>query len=600
MDAPDGPLLVLAGPGSGKTLVLTLRVATLVAERGVSPASVLAITFASKTACELHMRLNALLGADAGAIDIATFHSLGLRIVRQWQEALGYGPAPLIVYRASESRALLRDLLVARGEATATLEQAERAIGRARLGAAALTPSQRALLDAYAAAMIRRGAVDFPAMLRLPLRLFREQPRALARYRRAYRHIVCDEFQDVAGVQYALLHGLAAEHRNLALVGDERQAIYGWRGADVQIVQRFLADFPEAQRLHLGQNFRSSGKIVALANALGGGRDGGARLWTTNPDGRGVTWHSAFDAEAEATFVANEVCRLVADDAISLDDIAVLYRVQTQATPLEFALRRRGVPYRVAGHSDLFASREARDLLAYLQLVACPGDPAALARIVNTPPRGLEALASQLRHQPLPLARLEAVAASYGPGARSSARALTALITELRAGLADLYPAEILDRVLERTGYGVWLARQANSAGRLARVEALRACARQCAGGDHPMELAEWLVAVALADDPGAAASGVTLSTIHAAKGAEWRVVFVVGLEEGLLPHAQALREAGGETSEGRVLYVAITRAKERLYLSRCRTRLRNGRPVLVAPSRFLRGLPPRLLQPAA
>lgn len=554
VDAPDGPLLVLAGPGSGKTLVLTRRVAALVRERGVGPAGILALTFASKAARELRERLHALLGDGARELDIATFHALGLRIVRQWQEALGYGRGPLIVYGEAEARALLHQLVAShRGAGAQGPEEVERAIRRARLGGGALTAPQRAVLDAYAAAMRRRGAVDFPAMLRLPLRLFGERPAALARYQHAYRNVLCDEFQDVAGVQYALLRALAAEHRNLVLVGDAMQAIYGWRGADGRIVPHFLADFPEARCCRLGQNFRSTGRIVALANGLAAPGNGGERLWTANPAGADILHHVAADADAEAAFVAAEIVRLVADGGVAVDQIAVLFRVKGQATPLVLALRERGVPYRVAGHGDLFASREVRDLLAYLRLVQNPDDAAALARIVNTPPRGLAALARPLRRRPQPLATLANLAAPLGPQAQAGAEALKGVIGDLHGSEGFASPAELLDLVLERTGYTAWLEQQADHAGRLERVAALSAFAARASATGEPPELGDWLAAVALGDDDRGDSAGVTLSTIHAAKGAEWRVVFVVGLEEGLLPHVRALwtRRAGKRPSGG-------------------------------------------------
>lgn len=491
--------MVVAGPGSGKTTVLAARIAYLVALHGVSPTSILALTFATKAARELRERLAGVLGEAGRWVEVATFHAFGLRVVRHWAEELGFRSGPLAVPSPGEATALLREAAQVAGWDLQRISLADLAalFRRHRLGKGTGRPPRVAqrlsqTLAAYEALLRRRGAVDYPAMLSLPLALFAGRPDALRLYQDAYRHVIADEFHDVCPAQYVLLRHLAARHRNLAVVADPCQAIYGWRGADVGLLARFQVDFPEARALGLSQNFRSSGRIVALANALGAGLPYHRPLWTDNPPGGPALLHVALDAGAEAAFVAGEVARLLADGGISHPgEAAVLYRANWQAEALAVALGERHIPYRRQG----------------------------------TAPRA-----------PRP---------------------------------------------------------------RPHRTQSLEI-------GGEDAEQEEW------PGDPGeasgldgaAANRAVTLSTVHAAKGGEWRVVFLVGAEEGILPDARAGDDASPEgdglEEERRVAYVAVTRPRERLYLSRCRGRRHGGSAEPRLPSRFLRGLPVEPWQHAA
>jgi len=474
--APDGPLLIVAGPGSGKTMVLAAKIAYLVGWRQISPTSILAITFATKAARELRARLCGLLGEQGAAVDISTFHAFGLRIVRQWSEELGLGAGPVAVYGEKEARAALREVATnlqidpdryPLSELSARLE-------RLRLGGRRAAPERgtvQAVADAYEEMLRRRGAADYPAMLGLPLRLFIELPSVLRLCQDSYQIVLCDEFQDVCTSQYALLRSLAARHHNLIVVGDPQQTLYGWRGADVRFLDGFQRDFPETRIISLHQNFRSTRQIVDCANALSASLPSSRPLWTDNAFGGAIRLYAAADERAEAVFVAAEIERLVAQRIVEgVDQVAILYRTNWQARPFTIALRQRGLPYR-----STWQDRAERS----------PGDP-------------------------------------------------------------DSWPAD------------------------LQRDEEV-AC-----------EL----------DDT----EGIRLSTIHQAKGGEWTVVFIVGLEEGLLPHARALGDGADQgvsiDEERRVAYVAVTRARERLYLSYCRTRRRGDRIEMRKPSRFLHGLP--------
>ncbi len=605
--APDGPLLIVAGPGSGKTLVLAARIAYLVTARQVSPASILALTFATKAARELRERLAGMLGPPGAAVDVATFHALGLRIIRQWSEELGLGPGPLVVYGETEARGVLEQAVDERGidregrplsELAAELERFR--LGTTSAGAPGWLPE---LAEAYEAMLTRRAAVDFPAMLALPLRLFAARPNALRLYQDSYRYVLCDEVQDICTVQYALLRQLAERHRNLVVVGDPRQCLYGWRGADIRFLREFQRDFPEANWASLDQNFRSNGRIVALANALGAALPENRPLWTDNPPGEPALLVVAQDEQAEAAFVVAEIERLLTARRIDHPgEVAVLYRTRWQATELVLAFRARRLPYRVHGHGDLFTRREVRDAIAYLRLARNPDDQQALTRVVNVPPRRLGRLVDDLRTHPAPIGDLPDLAARYGPAARASAEAFVAMIDELHRQSTRLSPASLLDLALDRSGYRSWLATQADGRDRLAHLANFRSLAAR-AGDD----LDGWLTELQLGEADSANPDDterVLLTTIHRSKGGEWRVVFVTGLEEGILPHHRALAVASiaGTTvaDERRVAYVAVTRPRDRLYVTYCRTRRRGEQAEPRRPSRFLRGLPLDRIEPAA
>ena len=458
--AEDGPLLIVAGPGSGKTTVLAARIAYVIVARQVAPARVLALTFATRAARDLRARLEHLLGDAAQEVTVSTFHAFGLRIVRRWSEDLGFEPGPLAVYDADDAGVLLHEVSRwARFDLSGfpTRELADK-VTRARLKPedSSVSAEIRKLATAHEHCLVRRRAIDYPGMLVMPLRLFTARPDILRVLQDSYSCVVCDEFQDVCAPQYELLRQLAARHRNLAVVGDPCQAVFGWRGADVRFLLDFAQDFPDAQRIDLTQNYRSTGQIVDVANVLGVRLAFRPPLWTTNSDGPPVSLRALADERAEAAFVASEIGRLLNAGVVGeLAHVAVLFRTNHQATPLASEFRARGLPYRAQ--------------------------------------RGI------CLHPSVDLA------------------------------ISDQGPPAVL------------------------------------------------------------------LTTIHGAKGGEWRVVFVVGIEEGLLPHRRALeaerRSACGLDEELRLLYVAVTRAQERLYLSHCRTRQVGARREMRYPSRFLRGL---------
>lgn len=625
----EGPLLVVAGPGAGKTAVIAARTAYLISEGKAAPGEVLAVTFTNRAGRELRRRLAEALGDQADGVWAGTFHAFALRLLRRWGDRLGFDPMRLTVYAdADDRRAALRQAVremgrVLAGERPDTIL---RAIGRAKErlhtpgDVAVRDPDMAAIYAAYQRVLHRRNAVDFDDLLVEAVRLLESVPEVLTALQDSYRYLQVDEYQDVNAAQHRLLTLLAARDRNLCVVGDPAQNLFSWRGSDIRYLLDFARDYPEAETVTLSQSYRGTGTLLAVANALaallryGEGEERGQR-WTANPPGVPVVVKTARDARAEAAFVVAEVGRLVAEGAVrSPADCAVLYRTNVQARELELACLAAGLPYRVRGEGALLGRAEARDMLAYLRVLHNPHDTAALGRVINTPPRRLAMLERCIRDgQELTLATLAAFASggALSPAAR---RALDGFLTAMD-GLGSLTcgpPAVLVREVAQHTGYRAWLAGRDDADERLASLDQFVALAE----ASDAMDLAAFLDDLSLAaePEPGAQGPALTLSTIHAAKGLEWPVVFVTGMEEGLLPHARALgwHEDTGYRHHGtaavkpadpealeeelRLCYVAVTRAAERLYLTAARRRAGAGGVQAARPSRFLRALPPSLI----
>ncbi len=628
VQAGEGPLSILAGPGSGKTTVLAGRIAYLVDERGVQPSTILAVTFTTAAAAALRLRLGSVLGTTAQDLTVTTFHAMGLRLIKQWSAELGFGHSFPAVYGRDDARALLREVATGFGLEVAiegrrpkadpwvmSLSTLAGAVERFRLGCSGALSTRdnqdgvdeellRPVSAAYEALLQRRGAVDYAAMLAMPQRLFEAEPRALRVLQDSYRFVLADEFQDTSPIQFRLLRQVVEHHHNLAVVGDPRQVIYTWRGADPSLLFEFPTVYPDARVYPLDQNHRSTGVIVALSNALAAPLNYGGPSWTTNVQGPPARLYGAADEEDEARFVAREIQRLLASGAIEHPgQVAILFRTNAQARLLALTLRTAGLPFRVRADADLFAQPEVRDVVAYLRLAHCPTDGPALARVINVPPRRLRAVEQALRKRPVPAAELPLWAQKRGgPPARQAVEQFLAFLQELHQATRDCRPVQALELVLKRTEYGAWLAGQDNGAARRANLEELNAAMQASAAQD----LASWLTDLHLGEVDGPPdARAVTLSTIHGAKGAEWPVVFLVGVEDGLLPHTrpgQATAGTPGDDEERRLAYVAVSRTQVLLYLVYCRSRRlsSDGEPVRCEPrrpSRFLRTVPPGLIE---
>jgi DNA helicase-2/ATP-dependent DNA helicase PcrA len=628
-----GPLLVLAGAGSGKTRVLTARIAHLIKDRGVAPERVFAVTFTNRAAGEMRARVAALLGADPRGLWIGTFHALAARLLRREAPRLGFG-SNFTIYDQDDSESLTKRLLEQRGlspkanspRAVHSLISAakNRMVSPEEFAATADGPLARAAADVYALlgpALQQANAMDFDDLLLFPLTLFAKFPDRLAYWQRRFEHVLVDEFQDTNPAQYRLVKLLAGEHRSLCVVGDDDQAIYGWRGADPRHMLTFQRDFPGATLVKLEHNYRSSQVILDAANGViaENAERIGKTLFTTQPGGDPVVVLTAADERDEAQWLAQEFARVAADTDIPYEGMAVLYRTNAQSRPMEEAFRYRGIPYRLVGAVSFYERREVKDLLAYLRLLANPADDEAFLRIVNVPRRGigeasLDVLVRTAARWRMPLSAAAAAAEripELRPNLREALQGVTALIAGLREEWGQADPATVLERVLGATGYERYLADEgAEGVDRLENVQELLAGAAEwaelagaangAAGEEAATLLERYLTQVALvtpADADAAAASGVTLMTVHMAKGLEWPVVALAGLEDGLFPLGRSAGVPGGLEEERRLCYVGLTRAREKLYLSWARTRYRSGRLELSEPSRFLEAVPARVIE---
>jgi len=618
----DGPLLILAGAGSGKTRVLTHRIAYLVRDLGVPASAILAVTFTNKAAREMRERLARLVGKERlGELTVGTFHAFCARLLRREGPLVGIDRS-FAIYDETDQRAVLRQAMgdthvnervFAPGALAAAISGAKNELR----GPADLAASPKGQLDRIAAIAWKRydellrenNAVDFDDLLLLACRLFEISDRALERWQDRYQHILVDEYQDTNRAQYVLLRYLAGFKQNIAVVGDDDQSVFSWRGADVRNILDFERDYPNAKVVKLEQNYRSTQRILDAAWSVV--RNNAARkekrLWTDRTGGTDLVVMQAYDERHEAELVAREIERLQRDgEAHGTRDVAILYRTNAQSRPIEDTFRAFGLAYQIVGGVSFYQRREVKDTLAYLRLLQNPHDAFALARILNTPPRGLgdktrAALLAHARERELPLGDALGQADAI-PGIpkrqQESLAGFGRLLVRLRAAAARLDLARLLDEVADATGYELYL-KDGTEEGeeRWANVQELRTLAEEYSELPRENQLPRFLEEIALVSDVDEyqdAKPAATLITMHAVKGLEFPVVFMTGMEEGVFPHARAI-ESGSEAEleeERRLCYVGITRAKDRCYLTWARRRTLFGHTNMNPPSRFLRELP--------
>ena len=626
VEVPGGPLMILAGPGSGKTRVITHRIAHLVRERGVPPWRILAVTFTNKAAREMRERIEALLGGESASLTMGTFHSICARLLRREGEAIGLA-RDFVIYDTDDQMSLVRTIeteldIDQKRFTPRTILSAISSAKNERKGAAAFQGSVDnyfeeivgRVYERYEAALRRSGAVDFDDLLGRTLELFESHPEILQRIADRYLFTLVDEFQDTNLVQYQLARALSSVHQNLTVVGDPDQSIYSWRAADIRNLLDFERDFPGATTVLLEQNYRSTGHILHVAHAIISHAEGRPEksLWTSNPDGERVVEYEATYGEEEALFIAGEVNRLLRGDRYKTSDLAVMYRTNAQSRAIEEAFIAQGVRYRIVGGTRFYDRREVRDLIAYLRIVHNEYDTVAFDRIVNIPSRGigattvntLIAASADLGISVLAVAA-RAARGDTSPGVPSLAtRARLALegfleiIDSLSAQRDNLSVAALLDRLLAQVDYRAHLTKtdREHADMRWENVQELRSVAAQYEEVEEDSSLAAFLEEVALVsdiDDPESdQPDAVTLITLHSAKGLEYDVVFMPGMEEGLLPHIRALDDPAQMEEERRLCYVGITRARERLYLTRARRRFMFGQVRGNPASRFLRDVP--------
>jgi DNA helicase-2/ATP-dependent DNA helicase PcrA len=624
-----GPLLVLAGAGSGKTRVLTTRIASLIERHGVPPDRIFAVTFTNKAAGEMKERIGRLLNRDPSGLWIGTFHSLGARMLRRDAELLGFS-RQFTIYDQADSVSLVKRLLEQRGHSprTFTPKVVQSIISGARnrmqspVDLRAESPFDRLahvaadVQEAMGPALKAANAMDFDDLLLRPLELFRDHPDRLQYYRHKFQFILVDEFQDTNKAQYELIR-LLGHHGNVAAVGDDDQSIYGWRGADVRNMRQFQQDFTGTQLVRLEENYRSTRLVLDAANGVIAENSGriGKMLRTSRQGGESLTLVAAADERDEAEWIVRELARRQGAAEWSYDEMAILYRTNAQSRAFEESFRRSGVPYRIIGATSFYARREVKDLLAYLRLAANPSDDEAFLRSINTPKRGigdstlaaLLAQASAWQRTLVDTATRADAIPDLRPNVRNALRDFAGMVARLQEAAATWTPAQLLEEIIRVTDYEAWLrAEGPEGLDRLDNVRELVASAANwsevvTAGADEegtPLErfLAEAAL-VSANDNIAGDEQGVTLMTLHTAKGLEWPVVVIAGLEEGLFPLARSLEQLEGLEEERRLAYVGLTRAKDKLYLSWARARRRGGELRPGAPSRFLKAIPPEIIE---
>jgi DNA helicase-2/ATP-dependent DNA helicase PcrA len=617
-----GPLLVLAGAGSGKTRVITTRIAHLVAQ-GMHPSRILALTFTNKAAGEMKTRLASLIGKDAtSAMTAGTFHGLGLRLISEQAERLRLF-RPICLLDAGDQAVCVRQVLHALGldPRRHDPQRLLNGISRARHGRLApgdLGGEEASLAPIYEGYMERKAsqrAADFDDLILLPVQLMREDEGIRAAWQERWDAILVDEYQDTSATQFSMVQLLAEGHGNLAVVGDDDQSIYGWRGACVDNILSFEDHFPNATVIALEQNYRSTGHILDVANAvIGHNRVRKQKdLWTEEGAGEPVSVITCKNAAAEASFVAAEIHRRHRDEDRPYSHCGVLFRAGTQAKPLEEALRLVGIPYRLVGAYQFFERKEIKDVLAYLRLLVNPRDHAGFLRVVNFPRRGvgpkrLAALLDESKRRKigaLELCRDPSGVAGIEGAVAKGLRELSSTMGTLRRAYHAWKESRIgslgglIQQVVDETGARTaWIRDPSEGPGGIGRWKSVEAFMEMIDAWERrnpSQDLLDYLRLVALEGRQGERDDDrdeVTLMTIHSAKGLEWPVAFVVGCQEGLIPHQRTLDEGGDLSEERRLFYVAITRARRSLFLTRATERNRYGQTESARPSRFLSEIP--------
>jgi DNA helicase II / ATP-dependent DNA helicase PcrA len=639
--AIEGPVLVVAGPGSGKTRVLTHRIAYLMEVAHVPGDRILAVTFTNKAAREMRTRIELLRqGRPLGGVVMGTFHAFGARLLREnpgvAADRLGILPN-FSIYDSADQVDVVKAAISSLG-VDAKIYQPRRVLGRISAAKSQLIPPDEArnlaatydeevvarAYKEYERLLRRANALDFDDLLTQPINLFEEAPQLLERYQDRFLHILVDEYQDTNRVQYVLVSALAERHRNLFVVGDPDQSIYGWRQADIRNILDFEKDYPDARQIHLETNYRSTARIVEAADRVI--RENVARidrrLRTDNADGEQIILRELADQAHEAQFVSDEVKRMADLSGVAYDDVAIMYRTTAQSRAIEEALRFRGIPYQVIGGVRFYERKEIKDVLAVLRLLHNPADVVALERLIgNFPvgrglgPRALETVRAWAATERRSM--LDGFLASAGAGdsfsapalsgsSRSAAQRVGSVMGALQKQLADASLAELFDAIVDRTGYAATFDRtEDEDLDRWANLLELRAELERL--GDSPAfeTLPQYLERVALVADVDSLDADergrVTLITLHSAKGLEFPVVFVTGVEEGLLPISRAIENEHMRPEEleeeRRLFYVGMTRAERLLYLTHSSQRAAYGRFGYSVPSRFLNAIPAHLLR---
>ncbi len=608
----DGPLLILAGAGSGKTRVLTSRIAYLVLERGVAPSSILAVTFTNKAAGEMRERLTRLIGEESRSLWLGTFHSLGLRLLRKEARASGVS-TDLTVYNEDDQLSLVKKVMaeLSINEKTFSPKAILSRINQAKnenIGPSEFSSHSRDFLSEraskvyslYQKRLREMGCMDFGDLICEPIRLLKHNPGVLKRYQERFHHVLVDEYQDTNRAQYEFTNLLASGSRNLLAVGDPDQSIYAWRGADISNILDFEKDYPDATVLRLEQNYRSTANILSAANSVIERNKKRLKktLWTENSEGARVVYEEARDEYNEASLVLQRLKSVVSERRLSYRDFAVFYRTNAQSRVFEEQLIREGIPYAIVGGVRFYDRKEIRDAIAYLRIISNPNDSLSLQRVINTPPRGIgkvtfEKVQKLASDHNMPLFEAFKDAVERGLLNKTKVKDFIEAYEEFRINIGQLSLHELTLRYLEDSGYMMmWQEeRTEEAAERVENLFELVSAIKDFETANPGATVSDFLDQAALISDIDSYEENsdkLTLMTLHSAKGLEFKVVFLAGMEEGLFPHSRSVDDPESLEEERRLCYVGMTRAMEELYLYSAAARTVYGETRYQVRSRFI------------
>ncbi|PYZ92253.1 DNA helicase PcrA [Salipaludibacillus keqinensis] len=622
----EGPLLIMAGAGSGKTRVLTHRIAYLIGEKEVPHWSILAITFTNKAAREMKDRVARIIGGDAESMWISTFHSMCVRILRRDIDRIGFNRNFTILDSTDQKTVIKRlvkemnidpkkfDPRTILGSISSAKNELKTPADFAKTTNSYYEETVHKVYEAYQKELKKNQALDFDDLIMTTIKLFKQVPEVLEYYQRRFRYVMVDEYQDTNRAQYVLVNMMADRHKNICVVGDSDQSIYRWRGADIQNIMSFEKDYKNATVVMLEQNYRSTKRILEAANKVIDKNTGRKpkNLWTENIDGEKLSYYEADNEHDEAQFVVGQIKEHMNSGKYSATDIAVLYRTNAQSRVIEELFVKSNLSYTIVGGTKFYDRKEIKDLLAYLRLVANPDDDISFRRIINVPKRGignttLDKIQAYANHHDLSLFQTVQEIDQIGLSARFT-KTLREFAGQLRGWveMQEYLPVmELVEELLEKTGYRDMLKndKSLEAEGRLENINEFLTVAKEFEDVNEDKTLVAFLTDLALiadidkVEDDEEAEEKILLMTLHSAKGLEFPVVFLIGLEEGVFPHSRSLMEEVEMEEERRLAYVGITRAEQRLYMSRARMRTLYGRTNMNPPSRFLNEVPQELLE---
>ena len=607
----EGALLILAGAGSGKTRVLTTRIAYLIEEKKVSPYAILAITFTNKAAKEMKERVSSLVGTVASNVQISTFHAFGLRIIRENYEVLGYDKN-FVILDSEDSLTVIKRILkemnvdpkiynptAIKNKISGCKNELITPIGYERFATSEFEKIVLEVYKRYQKTLKNNNSMDFDDLLVLPIELFRSHNEILERYQERFRYVLIDEYQDTNESQYILTKMIAHRYQNICVVGDPDQSIYSWRGANYRNILNFEKDYKNAKTILLEQNYRSTKTILDAANAVIKNNQGRKEknLWSSKGEGEKIGYYRAYDERDEAFYIIREIKQLLAK-GVKENSIAVLYRTNAQSHIFEEEFLKANLPFKIVGSIGFYSRKEIKDLLAYLRLIHNEKDNVSLMRIINVPKRGIGLKSLQ---NLIEKADKEGTS-MYEAITTGKELAFKNTIEDLKRVSEEITLTELVDKVLETTGYRQELESEKSLEAdiRLENLEEFKSITRSFEETYGVISLEDFLLETSLVSDVEDYKNDndrISLMTVHSVKGLEFDYVFVAGLEEGIFPHINSLMDNGGLEEERRLCYVAITRAKEKLYLLNARKRMLFGKDQVNPQSRFLREIDPELIE---